>query len=104
MIDPREYLFSLPEKTDRLVLEGHFTVFHFEVDGSGHYTVQVVDGDLSVVEGLHGEAVCRVTTSSESFSKLITKDMNPMMAMMMGQLRISNPGEMLKYAKIFGLL
>jgi putative sterol carrier protein len=104
MVDPREYLFSLPEKTDRVVLEGHYTIFHFEVDGSGHYTVHVEDGDIKVAEGLHGEAVCRVVTSAESFGKLITKDMNPMMAMMMGQLRISNPGEMLKYAKIFGLL
>ena len=104
MIDPREYLFSLPEKADPTVLEGHYTVFHFEVDGSGHYTVTVEDCAIKVDEGLNGEAVCRVITSAESFSNLLTKDLNPMLAMMTGKLRISNPGEMLKYAKIFGLM
>ncbi|MBK8555003.1 MAG: SCP2 sterol-binding domain-containing protein [Lewinellaceae bacterium] len=104
MIDPREYLFDLPAKTKPEVLEGHFTIFHFEVDGSGHYTVHVEDSVLLVKDGLHGEAICRVTTTSESFSKLISKDLNPMMAMMTGKLKISNPGEMIKYAKIFGLL
>ncbi len=29
---------------------------------------------------------------------------NPMMAMMMGKLKISNPAAMLKYAKILGLM
>jgi putative sterol carrier protein len=45
-----------------------------------------------------------VTTTAESFEKLISGSLNPMMAMMTGKLKISHPGEMLKYAKIFGLM
>ena len=35
---------------------------------------------------------------------LLNKDVNPMMALLTGKLKISNQGEMLKYAKIFGLM
>ena len=104
MIDVKKFLFDLPQKASPDALEGLSTIFHFDVAGSGEYTVQVVDGKLNVSEGLSGEANCKVTTSTESFSKLISGDLNPMMAMMTGKLKISNPGEMLKYAKMFGLM
>jgi putative sterol carrier protein len=104
MIDPKEYLFALPHKTDPFELEGHFTNFHFEVDGSGHFTVQVEDGRMAVLEGLNGVPVCRVVTNAESFSAIIRRDMNPMAALMSGKLKISNPGELMKFARIFGLI
>ncbi len=104
MIDAKEFLFSLPQKANPDALEGLNTLFHFEVADSGNYTVRLADGKLSVSEGLEGDASCVVKTSAESFSKLVSGDLNPMMAMMTGKLKISNPGEMLKYAKIFGLM
>ncbi len=104
MIDAKEFLFSLPQKANPDALEGLNTLFHFDVADSGQYTVRLEDGKLSVSEGLEGEAACTVKTSAESFSKLVSGDLNPMMAMMTGKLKISNPGEMLKYAKIFGLM
>ena len=42
-------------------------------------------------------------TAQEFFESLPSK-VNPMMAMMTGKLKISNPGEMMKYAKVFGLM
>lgn len=104
MIDVKEYLFSLPSKVNADALEGLNTIFHFDISGAGQYTVQVTDGKLGVSEGLSGDPVCKVSTSTESFSKLLSGDLNPMMAMMTGKLKISNPGEMLKYAKMFGLM
>lgn len=104
MIDAKEFLFSLPEKANPDALEGLSTNFHFDVEGSGQYTVQLTDGKLEVSEGLSGDPSCTVKTSAESFSKLVSRDLNPMMAMMTGKLKISNPGEMLKYAKLFGLM
>lgn len=71
---------------------------------AGQFTIKVADGKLEVTEGFQGEPTCKVSTSAESFSKLLSGDLNPMMAMMTGKLKISNPGEMLKYAKIFGLM
>jgi putative sterol carrier protein len=103
-IDAKEFLFSLPVKANPDAIEGLSTTFHFEISDSGNYTVSLQDGKLEVTEGLNGEASCSVKTTAESFSKLVSGDLNPMMAMMTGKLKISNPGEMLKYAKIFGLM
>ena len=103
-IDAKEFLFSLPAKVNPEVLEGLNTVFHFDISDSGSYTVSINEGKIAVADGLNGEAACTVKTSAESFGKLISGNLNPMMAMMTGKLKISNPGEMLKYAKIFGLM
>ena len=104
MIDVKKFLFSLPEKVAPEAVEGLSTLFHFDVTDEGQYTIKLDDGKLEVLEGLTGEPNCKVTASSETLSKLLSRDLNPMMAMMTGKLKISNPGEMLKYAKIFGLM
>lgn len=103
-MDVKEFIFSLPAKAKPEVLEGLNTLFHFDIADAGQFTVKVTDGKLEVAEGFEGEPTCKVSTSAESFSKLLKGDLNPMMAMMTGKLKISNPGEMLKYAKIFGLM
>jgi putative sterol carrier protein len=103
-MDAKQFLFSLPEKVNADALDGLNTLFHFNIDGSGQYSVSVVDGKMHVAEGLEGEPRCTVTASAETLSKVVSRDLNPMMAMMTGKLKISNPGEMLKYAKIFGLM
>jgi putative sterol carrier protein len=104
MIDVKEFLFSLPAKVKPEAVEGLSTLFHFDIADSGAYTVKLDDGKLDVSEGLIGEAACKVSASADTLAKLLSKDLNPMMAMMTGKLKISNPGEMLKYAKIFGLM
>lgn len=104
MLDIKKFLFDLPQKANADALEGLSTLFHFDIADSGQFTVKLTDGKLEVTEGLSGEATCKVTTSAESFSKLLSGDLNPMMAMMTGKLKISNPGEMLKYAKMFGIM
>ena len=51
-----------------------------------------------------GEAKCKVTASEKTLKGLLDGSVNPMMAMMTGKLKLSNPGEMLKYAKMMGLM
>ena len=104
MNNAKEFLFSLPSKVAPEALEGHESLFHFDITGSGQYTLKLSDGKLDVTEGFDGTPSCKVTTSEESFLKLISGNLNPMMAMMTQKLKISNPGEMLKYAKMFGLM
>ncbi len=104
MIDVKEFLFSLPAKVKPEAVEGLSTLFHFDIADAGQFTVQLDNGKMDVSEGFSGEPSCKVTTSTESFQKLLSGDLNPMMAMMTGKLKISNPGEMLKYAKMFGLM
>ena len=103
-MDVRKFIFSLPQRVSPDALEGLSTIFHFDMAEGGKYTVQVEDGKLDVAEGFAGDPSCTVATTPEVFGKLLSGDLNPMMAMMTGKLKISNPGEMLKYAKMFGLM
>ncbi len=103
-MDVKEFLFNLPNKVNADAVEGMSTVFHFDMADAGQYTVQLDNGKMNVSEGLSGEAACKVSASADTLGKLLSRDLNPMMAMMTGKLKISNPGEMLKYAKIFGLM
>jgi len=103
-MDIKAFLFNLPNKVSPEAVEGLSTVFHFDVADSGQYTVQLDNGAMSVAEGLVGDPACKVSASADTLAKLLSRDLNPMMAMMTGKLKISNPGEMLKYAKMFGLM
>jgi putative sterol carrier protein len=101
-----EYIKNLQEKVDPAVTEGLETRFHFLLsgEGGGDLTVVVNDGEINVNDGLEGEPKCVVKTKASTFEKLIKKEINPMMAVMTGKVKISNQSELLKYAKVFGLM
>ena len=103
------FLLSLPEKVDPNVLEGLETNFHFIIKKDDNVepdqvTIKVKDGECTAHKGLEGEPKCVVKASDQNLIKLLSGDLNPMMAILTGKLKISNQGEMLKYAKIFGLM
>jgi putative sterol carrier protein len=102
----RDFIYKLPSKISSQAIEGHETVFHFDLVGEngGKYTVKISDGKVNVSDGLSGEPACVVKASDEDFMKLINGDLNPMMAVLTGKVKITNQGEMLRYAKIFGLM
>ena len=105
-MNSRDFLYKLPSKVSPQAIEGHETTFHFDLEGEegGQYTVKVEDGKVNVMDGFSGEPACVVRASNEDFMKLINGDLNPMMAVLTGKVKISNQGEMLRYAKIFGLM
>lgn len=103
-MDVKEFLHSLPNNIDPEAVQGLSTLFHFDIGDAGQFSLRLADGQLHVSEGLEGEPNCKVTASADTLGKLLSKDLNPMMAMMTGKLKISNPGEMLKYANLFGLM
>lgn len=102
----RDFLYKLPSKISPEAIEGHETTFHFDLEGQdgGQYTVNVANGKVTVTEGLSGQASCVVRSTEENFMKLLQGDLNPMMAILTGKVKISNQGEMLRYAKLFGLM
>ena len=102
----KDFILSLPEKVNSDAVAGQNTSFYFDVDGDGggQYTVNLVDGKLTVQEGQVGEVVCKVSTKAETFLALVTGQQNPMTAFMMGKIKVSNPGELLKYSKVFGIM
>ncbi len=105
-MNSRDFIYKLPSKISPEAIEGHSTTFHFDLEGDagGQYTVAVVNNQVIVTDGLSGEPTCVVRATEENFMKLIQGDLNPMMAVLTGKVKISNQGEMLRYAKIFGLM
>ena len=102
----REFLYALPTKVSPSVIEGLDTVFHFDLEGDhgGQYTITIANNQIAVSDGLNGEPKCVVRATAENFINLATGELNPMMAVLTGKVKISNQGEMLRYAKIFGLM
>ncbi|MBR9920850.1 MAG: SCP2 sterol-binding domain-containing protein [Bacteroidetes bacterium] len=105
-MDAAKFIKGLPEKVNPAVVEGMETKFHFDISGDtgGKFTVDLKDGKVEVQDGLEGDPECTVRTSDENLGKLLKGDLNPMMAVMTGKVKISNPGAMMKYAKVFGLM
>lgn len=102
----KEFLMSLPEKVQPEALDGLETTFHFDIEGEGggQVTVDVKDGQCLAEEGLSGEPKCVVRAKEGHLMNVLKGKINPLMAVLTGKLKISNQGEMLKYAKIFGLM
>jgi putative sterol carrier protein len=101
-----DFIQSLSTKVNKDAIAGHNTVFHFDISGDngGQKTVKVVDGNLEVLDGLVGEAKCAVTVKGDTLLKIVKGEENAMMAFMMGKIKVSNPGELMKYSKIFGIM
>ena len=101
-----EFIEGLPSKVKAEAIEGLETVFHFDLDGEGggKKTLVLKDNELIAHDGFVGEAKCVVRADADNFIKVVKGDLNPMMAVLTGKLKISNQSEMIKYAKIFGLM
>lgn len=102
----KEFLFALPDKVPHTAIEGMNTNFHFIISGeeADDITLNIENGMMKVIEGLEGTPTCKVQTDNHSFVKIVQKEINPMMALFTGKLKISNQAELLKYAKVFGLM
>ena len=99
----KDYLQDIVSKIKPEDVEGANTNIHFEL-GAENYTIALNDGNASFHEGLVGEGELGMKASPENFMKVAQGDLNPMMAMMSGKLKIKNPAAMMKYAKMLGLM
>lgn len=101
-----EYFYSLPEKVQDNVLHGLETNIHFELEGEagGTFGLIIKDGTLQVFEEFIGIPKCVVKAKAEHFMAIVNGELHPMMAMMTGKIKMTHPGEMLKFAKILGLM
>ncbi len=103
---PKDFLTTLPTRVKQEWLNGVDTNFHFDIEGNngGQFSVKVANDKIEVKEGFVGEAKCKVIAHEKNFVALLKGDLNPMMAVFTGKLKVSNPGEIMKYAKLFGLM
>ncbi len=103
----RDFIMSLPQTVRPEWLKNvDDTNFHFDIDGDGggQFSVIVKDEKLEIHDQFVGEAKCKITAKEKNLIKLLRGELNPMMAVFTGKLKISNTGEIMKYAKLFGLM
>lgn len=98
-----DYFDSLQEKVQPAELEGINTKINFDLKGR-NMLLTVKDNQILAEEGTAEDAEVTITAKEEDLLSVIKGDTNPMMAMMLGKLKISNPGAMMKYAKLLGLM
>ena len=105
-MNTRDFIYRLPSRVPADAIRGQETTFHFdfEGEGGGQYTVEVKNDQVIVHDGLHGTPSCTIRATNENFLKLLRGDLNPMMAILTGKIKISNQAELLRYAKMFGLM
>jgi len=100
----KEFLLALPEKVNLKALDGMSTCFHFDMEGEGggQVSILVENGKMICLEGLSGEANCLIRAHAEDLKKVFKGELNPMLAILTGKMKISNQTEMLKFAKLLG--
>jgi putative sterol carrier protein len=106
MATASDFIQGLPDRVTPEAIEGLQTLFHFDLEGEGggQYTVEVNDGKMQVAQGLHGDPKCEVRSSAKTFMKVVNGEMSAMIALLTGKIKITNQSELVKYAKVFGLM
>jgi putative sterol carrier protein len=97
----KEFFDKLESRADGAKLAGMTNSYVFDIEGEGLWRVAVADGKLAVTEG-GGDADTTISTSSETFEKIVSGEQNPTTAYMTGKLKIK--GDMsaaMKLQKIF---
>lgn len=100
----RDIIYSLPNrlKTDK-VDDTATHRFHFKLDGQtgGEFTVTLQDKTVQVEDGLVGTATCEIKAKATDYEDLELGRGNPQMMFMMGKIKVSNLGEVMKFVTYF---
>ena len=99
----KEIVLALPGRLKAEEAAGQSGNFQFQLEGEngGDFTVTVADGKCEVQEGLHGEPDCVISAAANDFEDAEEGRVNRQMAVMMGKIKISNLGAMLKFIGMF---
>ena len=88
MTTVKEFFETLETRADASKTSGMTNSYLFDIEGAGKWTVSVDDGKVSVTEG--GEdADAVITTSEETFEKIVSGEQNPITAYMTGKIKVS---------------
>jgi putative sterol carrier protein len=101
MTTAREFFESLESRVDESKTGGMNNSFLFDIEGAGKWKVDVNDGKVSVTEG-GDDADATITTSEETFTKMVNGEQNPTSAYMTGKLKVKGDmGAAMKLQKLF---
>jgi putative sterol carrier protein len=97
-----DFFASLGSRADASKIAGMNNSYLFDIEGEGQGLVQVADGAVTVTEGADGEADATISTTSETFAKIVSGEQNPTTAYMTGKLKIKGDmGAAMKLQKLF---
>jgi len=97
----QDFFANLESKTDTEKTAGMSNSYVFDIEGVGEWKVDVDDGKVTVTEG-GGDADVVISTSQETFEKIVAGDVNPTSAYMTGKLKIKGDmGAAMKLQKLF---
>jgi putative sterol carrier protein len=97
----KDFFDSLESRADESKLAGMTNSYVFDIEGEGQWHVAVADNKITVTEG-GGDADATITTSGETFEKIVAGEQNPTTAYMTGKLKIKGDmGAAMKLQKIF---
>ncbi len=103
----KEIIYSLPQrlKTDKVDANAEST-FHFKLDGptGGQFTAVLKNKQVEVSDGLNGEATCVISAKANDYEDLELGRGNPQMMFMMGKIKVTNLGEVMKFVTYFNRL
>ena len=97
----QEFFQSLESRADPAKTAGMTSSYVFDIDGAGQWRVEVDDGKVTVSDGA-GDADAVISTSQETFEKIIAGEQNPTSAYMTGKLKVKGDmGAAMKLQKLF---
>jgi len=97
----KDFFDGLASRVDPAKTTGMTNSYVFDIEGAGAWTVAIADGKVTVSEGA-GEADCTISTSEESFEKIMSGEQNATTAYMTGKLKIKGDmGAAMKLQKLF---
>jgi putative sterol carrier protein len=97
----QEFFQNLESRADPAKTAGMTSSYVFDIDGAGQWRVEVDDGKVTVADGA-GDADAVISTSQETFEKIIAGEQNPTSAYMTGKLKVKGDmGAAMKLQKLF---
>ncbi len=105
-MEARTFLEDLRQRVPVESLAEYAGKIAFDLAGEkgGQYTLVITEEGVLVDDGLHDDAHCGLEATYETLIRVVRKEENVLMAMMMGKLKVRNQGEMIRYAKILGFM
>jgi putative sterol carrier protein len=98
----RKFFETLPEQASPERTAGINKTYRFVIDGAGTWTVSVTDGGAKVTEDGSGDVDATVSTSEETFEKLLNREQSPTTAFMLGKVKVDGDmGAVMKLQKLF---
>ena len=96
-----EFFAGLAARVDPAKTAGMNNSYVFDIEGAGTWTVKVADGGVTVDDGDTG-GDCTISSSAETFEKVVKGEQNPTAAYMSGKLKIKGDmGAAMKLQKLF---